>query len=259
MNQPLSKATADESVIIAVESLSVRYLGATILENINFEVKKGEIFIIVGGSGCGKSTLLRQLIGLEKPCSGKIWILNTELTSASAKAMFHMRMGIGVLFQSGALIGSMTLAENVSLPLREHTDLSPSSIREVVAMKLAIVNLTGYENHMPSELSGGMKKRAGIARALALDPKILFLDEPSTGLDPITSAELDVTIKRINEGLGTTIVIVNHDLDSIFNVSHRVIVLDKSVKGIIAEGDPLHLKEHSENQRVIHFFNRIPL
>jgi phospholipid/cholesterol/gamma-HCH transport system ATP-binding protein len=171
----------------------------------------------------------------------------------------RLRLGFGVLFQSGALFGSMTLAENVALPLQEYTRLSPASIEAIVKMKLGLVNLSGYENHLPEEISGGMKKRAGLARAMALDPTVLFFDEPSAGLDPITSVELDHLIKGLNAGMGTTMVIVTHELESIFNISHRVLMLDKSAKGIIAEGDPFDLKEHSPDSRVISFFNRQPL
>jgi phospholipid/cholesterol/gamma-HCH transport system ATP-binding protein len=161
-----------------------------------------------------------------------------------------------MLFQSGALFGSMTIGENVALSLTEFTDLSEKAMDLIVKMKLGMVELSGYENHFPSELSGGMKKRAGIARAMSLEPAVLFFDEPSAGLDPITSAEIDLLIKKINEGIGTTMVIVTHDLETIFNIAHRIIMLDKGTKGIIAEGDPRELKEHSDNQKVRNFFNR---
>jgi phospholipid/cholesterol/gamma-HCH transport system ATP-binding protein len=167
-------------------------------------------------------------------------------------------MGMGVLFQSGALFGSMTLAENLALPLQEYTDLSPAEIERIVKMKLALVNLAGYENHLPEEISGGMKKRAGLARAMALDPNVLFFDEPSAGLDPISAAELDILIKSINTGMGTTMVVVTHELESIFSIAHRVIMLDKSAQGIIAQGDPRELKDHSPDPRVTDFFNRRP-
>jgi phospholipid/cholesterol/gamma-HCH transport system ATP-binding protein len=169
-----------------------------------------------------------------------------------------VRMDLGVLFQSGALFGSMTLEENVALPLQEYTALDSAAIELIVRMKLGLVNLAGYENHLPSELSGGMKKRAGLARAMALDPTVLFFDEPSAGLDPITSVELDNLIKSINAGMGTTMVIVTHELESIFNIAHRVLMLDKGAKGIIAEGDPRELKDHSTDPRVVNFFNRRP-
>jgi len=244
-----------EAVII-VEGLTVRYGDNTVLDNVSFEVYKGEIFVIAGGSGCGKSTLLKHIIGLETPYSGKIIINGVNTTSIDAEGMEKLRRGIGMLFQGSALFGSMTIGENVALPLTEFTDLSQNAMNLIVKMKLGMVDLSGYENHLPSELSGGMKKRAGIARAMALEPAMLFLDEPSAGLDPVTTAELDMLIKKINEGIGTTMVIVTHELETIFNVAHRIIMLDKETKGIIAEGDAKELKEHSQNHRVRNFFNR---
>jgi phospholipid/cholesterol/gamma-HCH transport system ATP-binding protein len=173
--------------------------------------------------------------------------------------MQQVRMETGMLFQAGALFGSMTLAENISLPLQKYTDLSPKMIDLIVKMKLGLVNLSGYENHLPEEISGGMKKRAGLARAMSLDPSILFFDEPSAGLDPISAVELDMLIKSLNAGLGTTMVIVTHELQSIFLIADRIIMLDKEAKGIIAEGDPRFLKDHATDPRVIHFFNRQPM
>jgi phospholipid/cholesterol/gamma-HCH transport system ATP-binding protein len=169
-----------------------------------------------------------------------------------------MRRGIGVLFQSGALFGSMTLGQNIALPLEEYTNLEQAAIDLIVRMKLGLVNLLGFEDYLPEELSGGMKKRAGLARAMALDPDLLFFDEPSAGLDPITAVELDTLIKSLNAGLGATMMVVTHELQSIFNIAHRVIMLDKSTRGIIAEGDPRDLKEHSTDPRVVNFFNRRP-
>jgi phospholipid/cholesterol/gamma-HCH transport system ATP-binding protein len=244
---------------IIVEGLTARYGDATILENVSFQVCRGEIFVILGGSGCGKSTLLKHMIGLCHPAAGKVVINGVDISVANDADLRKVRMCIGVLFQSGALLGSMTLAENIALPLLEYTNLPSEMITRIVKMKLAMVNLTGYDNYLPSELSGGMKKRAGLARAMALDPEVLFFDEPSAGLDPITGAELDNLIRDINAGMGTTMVIVTHELQSIFAISDRVIMLDKSVKGIIAEGDPLDLKEHAKDPRVVSFFNRRPL
>jgi len=226
---------------------------------LSFEVKRGEIFVILGGSGCGKSTLLRLLIGLKQANSGTIRINDTDITTADEARMLEVRKHTGVLFQSGALLGSMTLAENVALPLREYTSLSEDEIRKVVKMKLAMVSLAGFDQHLPSEISGGMIKRAGLARAMALDPNILFFDEPSAGLDPITSVELDELIKTLSRGMGITTVVVTHELESIFNIADRVIMLDKSKKGIIAEGDPLDLKENSPVPFVKAFFNRQPV
>jgi len=242
--------------IIQVRDLIVGYGTDIILENISFDVLEGEIFIVLGGSGCGKSTLLKHLIGLSSPLSGQIRIDGEDISNCNEVKFKKVLRKIGVLYQSTALFGSMTIAENVSLPIKEYTDLPQKSVDTLVKMKLNMVNLKGYENHLPSEISGGMRKRAGLARAMALNPKILFFDEPSAGLDPITSVELDNLIIHLNKSLGTTMVIVTHELQSIFNVAHRVIMLDKQTKGIIAEGNPMHLKDHSENPFVRNFFNR---
>ncbi len=248
--------TSEKIPIIVVENLTARFGRNTIFQNVNFEVRRGEIFVVLGGSGCGKSTLLKHMIGLYETEFGKVVINGIDITKADEKQLKKVRMDIGVLFQSGGLFGSMTLAENVALPLTEYTDLSPEAVDLVVKMKLGMVQLAGYENHLPAELSGGMKKRAGLARAMAMDPTVLFFDEPSAGLDPITSAELDSLIKSINAGMGTTMVIVTHELDSIFSVADRIIMLDKNAKGIIAEGDPRWLKDHATDPRVYDFFNR---
>ncbi len=245
--------------VIVVEDLTARFGDNTIFQDVNFTVYKGEIFVILGGSGCGKSTLLKHIIGLYKPYGGKIVVNGVDIAAASEEQLRQVRMGFGVLFQSGALLGSMTVAENVSLPLFEYTNLAAAEIDLIVKMKLGMVTLAGYENHLPSEISGGMIKRAGLARAMALDPTILFFDEPSAGLDPITSVELDNLIKSINAGMDTTMVIVTHELQSIYTIAHRVIMLDKSAKGIIAEGDPKVLKDHSTDPRVHNFFNRLPM
>ena len=242
--------------IIIVENLTARFGDNTVLENVSFEVCRGDIFIILGGSGCGKSTLLKHMIGLHELAFGRVIINGIDITNATDEQIGRLRHGMGILFESSALFGSMTLYENIALPLMEFTTLSASMIASIVKTKLGMVGLTGYENHLPSELSGGMKKRAGIARAMALDPEVLFFDEPSAGLDPITSAEIDILIKNLNKGLGTTMVIVTHELESIFNIAHRIIMLDKGKKGIIAEGDPHELKNNSDDPRVINFFNR---
>ena len=244
--------------IIQVRDLTLGYGTDIILENISFDVLEGEIFIVLGGSGCGKSTLLKHLIGLMTPLSGRIHIDGENISNCDETKFKKILRKIGVLYQSTALFGSMTIAENVSLPIKEYTDLSQKSVDTLVKMKLNMVNLKGYENHLPSEISGGMRKRAGLARAMALNPKILFFDEPSAGLDPVTSVELDNLIIHLNKSLGTTMVIVTHELQSIYNVAHRVIMLDKQTKGIIAEGNPKHLKDHSDNPFVRNFFNRKP-
>lgn len=247
---------SDKIPIILVENLTARFGDNTVFDNISFEVYRGEIFVILGGSGCGKSTLLKHMIGLYEASSGKVIINGVDIRTADEDQLRKVRTQLGVSFQSSALFGSMTLAENVALPLQEYTNLSPEAINLVVRMKLGMVNLAGYDNHLPSEISGGMKKRAGLARAMALDPIVLFFDEPSAGLDPITSAEIDSLIKSINTGMGTTMVVVTHELQSIFNIAHRIIMLDKSTKGIIAEGNPRWLKDHATDPRVFDFFNR---
>ncbi len=249
-------SASDKTPIIVVENLTARFGDNTVFENVSFQVHKGEIFVILGGSGCGKSTLLKHLIGLYETSSGKVEINGVDIRTANERQLRQVRTQLGVSFQSSALFGSMTLAENVALPLQEYTDLSREAIELIVKMKLGMVNLAGYDNHLPSEISGGMKKRAGLARAMALDPIVLFFDEPSAGLDPITSAELDSLIKNINAGMGTTMVVVTHELQSIFNIAHRIIMLDKGAKGIIAEGDPRWLKDHATDPRVFDFFNR---
>jgi len=244
--------------IIQVRDLVAGYGENVILRNISFDVYEGEIFVILGGSGCGKSTLLKHLIGLIPPISGQVVIDGKELTAGDEETYQQVLREIGILYQSGALLGSMSIAENVALPILEYTSLSPAHVATLVTMKLNLVDLGGYETYLPSEISGGMKKRAGLARAMALNPKILFFDEPSAGLDPITSAELDNLIIHLNKSFRTTMVIVTHELQSIFTVAHRVIMLDKTSKGLIAEGDPKYLRDHSRNQFVRRFFNRLP-
>lgn len=235
---------------ITVSDVAIGFSGRALLEHLDFEVRRGEIFVILGGSGCGKSTLLRHMIGFDKPMRGTI------LVDGKPPELGSGLPGFGVLFQAGALFGSMTLGQNVALPLETWTNLSRADVAEVVRSKLRLVGLGGFENHLPAELSGGMKKRAGIARALALDPPLVFLDEPSAGLDPITSAELDELIMTLSRSLGMTLVIVTHELASIFAIGQRCVMLDREAKGMIALGEPRELRDHGTNPTVAAFFNR---
>jgi phospholipid/cholesterol/gamma-HCH transport system ATP-binding protein len=242
--------------IIQVENFTAAYDEQVVLERVNFQVYAGEVFAILGGSGCGKSTLLKHMIGLYKPAAGRILIDGEDITAAQGEAYRQMLKKFGVMYQSGALFGSMTLLENVALPLEEFTELPPEAIRLIATMKLQRVGLAGVADRMPAELSGGMQKRGAIARAMALDPRLLFLDELSAGLDPVTSAELDELVLSLKRGLKITFVVVTHELPSIFTIADRVIMLDKQERGIIAMGNPQELRDHSDDPRVRQFFTR---
>lgn len=241
---------------IQVEDLRAGYDDVVVLEHISFSVRPGEVFFIIGGSGCGKSTLLRHLVGLSHPTAGLVKFFGAPFSNADVAARRARLKTFGMLFQGGALWSSLTLRQNVALPLEEHTPLSRREIDEIATLKLAQVGLGGFEDYFPAEISGGMKKRAGLARALALDPEIVFFDEPSAGLDPVTSRNLDELVLRIRDMFGTTIVVVSHELASIFEIADRVIMLDRTEKGIIAEGRPRELADQSKDPRVTEFLRR---
>jgi phospholipid/cholesterol/gamma-HCH transport system ATP-binding protein len=226
------------------------------MRNLNFSVQKGDIFVVMGGSGCGKSTLLKVIIGLNEPLAGKVMYGGVSFWDADPAIQLSIMRRFGVLYQGGALWSSLNLAENIALPLEMYTDLSPKQIREVISLKLSLVGLSGYEEFYPSEISGGMRKRAGLARAMALDPDILFFDEPSAGLDPISARLLDELILQLCDTLGATVVLVTHELASIFAVGNNSIFLDADAKTAIASGHPKQLLRESQDPRVINFLTR---
>jgi phospholipid/cholesterol/gamma-HCH transport system ATP-binding protein len=241
---------------ITVRDLTMAYGSFVLMRDISFTVARGDVFIIMGGSGSGKSTLLRHMIGLKEPARGEVLYGTESFTRADPTARERMLRRFGVLYQQGALWSSMTLAENVGLPLDEFTDLSPAQIREVASLKLALVGLKGFEDFYPSQISGGMQKRAGLARAMALDPEILFFDEPSAGLDPISSRHLDDLILELRASLGATIVVVTHELASIFTIGTNSIFLDAESRTAIAGGPPQELRDHSDHPTVRRFLHR---
>ncbi len=243
--------------VIGVRGLTMAYGDFVLMRDLDFEVRRGDVFVIMGGSGCGKSTLLRHLLGLKEPAEGEIWYGDVNFTAAEPERRSEILRNVGVLFQSGALFSSLTLAENVGLALEEFVPGLPArEIHDLASLKLSLVGLRGFEEYYPSEISGGMRKRAGLARALALDPEILCIDEPSAGLDPISSKLLDELILELRDSLGTTVVIVTHELASIFDIASTSVFLDVNTRTMTALGPPLELREHAADQAVRDFLNR---
>jgi phospholipid/cholesterol/gamma-HCH transport system ATP-binding protein len=241
---------------ITVRDLTMAYGDFVVMHDLNFTINRGDVFIIMGGSGCGKSTMMTMLIGLKRPAKGQIFYADVNFWDSDPEARDTIIRRAGVMYQGGALWSSMTLAENVGLPLETYTDLSPRQIREVVQMKLALVGLAGFEEFYPSEISGGMQKRAGIARAMALDPEILFFDEPSAGLDPVSSRRLDDLILQLRDSLGTTMVVVTHELASIFAIGNNSVFLDVSKRTMTATGDPKKLLAETTDPTLRLFLTR---
>ncbi len=248
--------TMTPRTIFEVCDLTMAYGSHVIQQDLSFEIMEGSIFVIMGGSGCGKSTLLRHLIGLQRPASGKILFNQMSFWDADQETRDGYMRSFGVLYQQGALWSSLTLAQNIALPIEMYTSLSTSEIADLVSYKLSLVGLGGYEAYYPSEISGGMRKRAGLARALALDPKVLFFDEPSAGLDPISSRRLDDLIGELRDSLGATVVIVTHELDSIFAIATDSVFLDAETKTMIGEGDPRVLRDQNSNEKIHEFLTR---
>lgn len=246
----------DDEAPIVIEDVTMAFGSFVVQRDLNFRVNRGDVFILMGGSGCGKSTVMRAMIGLQAPAKGRIRFQGESLWEISDGARQGLMRKSGVVFQSGGLWSSMTLAENVGLALGEYTDLKSGEIEEIARLKLALVGLAGFEDFYPSEISGGMQRRAGVARALALDPEILFFDEPSAGLDPISSERLDALILELRDSLGATIIVVTHELASIFTIANNCVFLDPQSKTQIATGNPVWLRDHSDNMIVREFLNR---
>jgi len=241
---------------IVVRDMVMAYGSFVLIQDLNFTIRRGDIFVIMGGSGCGKSTLMRQMIGLKQPARGQVLYNGVSFWEADPPGREQLMRRFGVLYQQGALWSSMTLAENIALPLGEYTTLGPAEIRELASLKLALVGLAGFEDYYPSEISGGMRKRAGLARAMAMDPEVLFFDEPSAGLDPISSRLLDDLILELRASLGATVVVVTHELASILAIGDNSIFLDAHARTQIAQGNPRRLLAESEDPRVRRFLTR---
>jgi phospholipid/cholesterol/gamma-HCH transport system ATP-binding protein len=244
--------------VISVEGLEARYGEDVVLRDVSFDVAESEILVIAGSSGCGKSTLMKCMLGLVPIAKGRVVVNGVDIKDATDADMNRLREHTGVLFQVGGLLGSLTVFENVALPLTKRKNVDEETVKFLVENKLGLVGLAGFGKLMPSQLSGGMRKRAGLARAMVLDPTVLFFDEPSAGLDPVTSAGLDELILEINEGLKTTMVVVTHELESIYTIAHRVVMLDREMKGVSAIGEPDALRDDPENESVRNFFLRKP-
>ncbi len=241
---------------IEIRDLTMAYGSRVIQQDLSFDIQRGDIFVIMGGSGCGKSTLLKHLLGLIEPSVGDILYSGTSFTHAQSTQRDAMRQTWGITYQSGGLFSAMSLSQNVSLPLQLYTNHTPAEVADIVAYKLALVGLAGYQEYYPSEISGGMRKRAALARAIALDPEILFFDEPSAGLDPISSRLLDDLIAQLQESLGATVVMVTHELPSIFAIANNSVYLDAKTQTMIATGDPKELRDHNDQPVVRQFLNR---
>lgn len=246
----------DRHPVLRVDGLTMAYGDFVLQRDISFTVNRGDIFFIMGGSGCGKSTLLRHLIGLKRPAAGQVFYDDIDFWELDNSGRTRIMQQAGILYQGSALWSSMTLMENVALPLQHYTDLEPELITELVRLKLSYVGLVGFEEFYPSELSGGMRKRAAIARAIALDPKFLFFDEPSAGLDPVSASRLDKLILELRDTLGATLIIVSHELASIYSIANNSVFLDSEAGTMLATGDPKELLKTSDNQTVIDFLTR---
>jgi phospholipid/cholesterol/gamma-HCH transport system ATP-binding protein len=244
------------NVHITISGLTMAYGDFVVMRDLNFTVQRGDIFIIMGGSGCGKSTLLKHMVGLKAPATGNVLFEETNFWDADPDTQSRLMRRFGILYQSGALWSSMTLAENVALPLQQYTDLNSGDIGELVSLKLSLVGLGGFEDFYPSEISGGMRKRAGLARAIALDPEILFFDEPSAGLDPVSAKRLDDLILELRDSLGATVVVVTHELASIFAIANNSVFLDPETRTMLATGDPHIMLEESNEFKIQNFLRR---